>query len=154
MKKTNTMTVCPANSDQPGHPPSLIRVFAVRSIGSSGPKLSPWGQRRLWSDWADAQADLSLRWAQISFWWFCYEAAHLNTTVMIQSFLDRQIWTISVHQDQTAHEKGQFDKGLHCLPLHYHLLDALLYDKTLIVKIFFGNYSNFFESLIFKIFLR
>ena len=35
------------DSDQPGHPPSLIRVFAVRSMGSKGPKLSSCGQRRL-----------------------------------------------------------------------------------------------------------
>ena len=28
------------DSDQPGHPPSLIRVFAVRSVGSYGPKIS------------------------------------------------------------------------------------------------------------------
>ena len=31
--KTNKMSVRPAK-DQPGHPPSLIRVFAVRSMGS------------------------------------------------------------------------------------------------------------------------
>ena len=31
--KTNKMTVRPAK-DQPGHPPSLIRVFAVRLMGS------------------------------------------------------------------------------------------------------------------------
>ena len=55
------------DSDQPGHPPSLIRVFAVRWMGSQGPKLSSCGQRRLWSDWADAQADLSLRWAYSHF---------------------------------------------------------------------------------------
>ena len=30
-----------------------------------------------WSDWADAQADLSLRWAHISFCWFCHEAAQM-----------------------------------------------------------------------------
>ena len=47
------------DSDQPGHPPSLIRVFAVRL--KKAMILS--AQRRLWSDWADAQADLSLRWA-------------------------------------------------------------------------------------------
>ena len=35
------------NSDQPGHPPSLIRVLAVRSVSSYGPKLSSCGQRRL-----------------------------------------------------------------------------------------------------------
>ena len=34
-------------------------------------------QQRLWSDWADAQADLSLRWAHMPFCWFCHEAAQL-----------------------------------------------------------------------------
>ena len=29
-------------------------VFAVHSVGSQGPKVSLCGQRRLWSDWADA----------------------------------------------------------------------------------------------------
>ena len=55
------------DSDQSGHPPSLIRVFPVRM-------KKPWvlsyplnAQRRLWSDWADAQADLSLRWAHTHF---------------------------------------------------------------------------------------
>ena len=31
-----------------------------------------------WSDWADAQADLSLRWAHMLFCWFCREAAHVT----------------------------------------------------------------------------
>ena len=31
-----------------------------------------------WSDSTDAQADLSLRWAQMSFCWFCHEAAHMQ----------------------------------------------------------------------------
>ena len=51
------------DSDQPGHPPSLIGVFAVRSMVSLGPKVSSCGHRRLWLDWADAQADLSVHWA-------------------------------------------------------------------------------------------
>ena len=58
-------------------PPSLIRVFAVRSVGSAGPKLSTCGQRIRWSDWDDAQADLSLRWATMQFCWSCHEMAHL-----------------------------------------------------------------------------
>ena len=33
-EKTNKISVRPAKTDQPGHPPSLIRVFAVRSMGS------------------------------------------------------------------------------------------------------------------------
>ena len=51
------------DSDQPGRPASLFRDFALCSVGSWGPKISSSGRRRLWSDWADAQADLSLRWA-------------------------------------------------------------------------------------------
>ena len=50
------------DSDQPGHPPSLIRVFAVRMKKAWVLRYPLSAQRRLWSDWADAQADLSLRW--------------------------------------------------------------------------------------------
>ena len=39
----------------------------MRLMGSQGPTLSSYEQRRLWSDWADAQADLSLRWAHTHF---------------------------------------------------------------------------------------
>ena len=48
-------------SDQPGHPPSLIRVFAVRMTTSWVLSFPLSTQQRLWSDWVDAQADLSLR---------------------------------------------------------------------------------------------
>ena len=59
--KTNKVNVHPAKTQR------LIRVSAVRSMGSSGPKLSSCGQRRLSSDWADAHADLRLRWAHTHF---------------------------------------------------------------------------------------
>ena len=55
------------DSDQPGHPPSLIRVFAVRMKKAWVLSYSLNAQRRLWSDWADAHADLSLRWAHSHF---------------------------------------------------------------------------------------
>ena len=48
------------DSDQPGHLPSLIRVFAVRMNKAWILSYPLNAQRRLWSDWADAQADLSL----------------------------------------------------------------------------------------------
>ena len=50
-----------------GHLPSLIRVFAVRMKKAwiLGYPLS--AQRRLWSDLANSQADLSLRWAYTHF---------------------------------------------------------------------------------------
>ena len=86
--KTNKMICAPSeDSDQTWHPPSLpslIRVFAVRSMGSWGPDVSSCGQRRLWSDWADAQADLSLRWAHMPFDWFCHEVVQMLETFAIQ----------------------------------------------------------------------
>ena len=51
------------DSDQPVHPPSLIRVFGVRMKKDWVFSYPLSAQRRLWSDWADAQADLNLRWA-------------------------------------------------------------------------------------------
>ena len=60
--KTNEIICAPSkDSGQPGRPPSQIRAFAGRSVGSLTPILSSCGQRRLRSNWADAQADVSLR---------------------------------------------------------------------------------------------
>ena len=66
------------DSDQPGHPPSLIRVFAVRMKKAWILSYPLSAQRRLWSDWADAQADLSLSWVHTPFvgfvmlWLICH----------------------------------------------------------------------------------
>ena len=44
--KISKMACAPSeDSDQPGHPPSLIRVFAVHSMGIRGPNVSSCGQR-------------------------------------------------------------------------------------------------------------
>ena len=51
------------DSDQPGHPPSLIRVFAVRMKKAWVLSYPLSAQRRLGSDWADAAH---------SFCWFCH----------------------------------------------------------------------------------
>ena len=55
------------DSDQPGHPPSLIRIFTIRMKKAWVLSYPLSVQRRLWSDWADAQADLSLRWVHTHF---------------------------------------------------------------------------------------
>ena len=52
------------DSDQPGHPPSLIRVFAVRMKKTWVLSYPFSAQRRLWSDWADL---ICLRWAHTHF---------------------------------------------------------------------------------------
>ena len=57
-------------------------------------------------------------------------------------FLDRQVYANSVDPDQTA-ARGAVWSGLHCLPLHLHLLDALIYHKTNLYK-FYDDYSKLF----------
>ena len=69
--------VRPAKTDQPGHPPSLISVFAVCTKTAWVLSYPLSAQRRLWSDWTDAQADQSLRWAHRPHCWFCHEVAHM-----------------------------------------------------------------------------
>ena len=59
-------------------------VFAVRLMGSWGPTVSSCGQRRLWSDWADAQADLSVRCSHLPLCWFCHVAAQIYLQRAIQ----------------------------------------------------------------------
>ena len=68
------------DSDQPGHPPSLIRVFAVCMKKAWVLSYPLSAQRRLWSDWGDAQADLSLRWAHSHFG--CHVVAYMTCYLM------------------------------------------------------------------------
>ena len=77
--KTNKLACAPSkDSDQPGHPPSLIGVLTVRMKKAWVLSYLLSAQQRLWSDWADAQADLSLCWALMPFCWFCHGAAHVS----------------------------------------------------------------------------
>ena len=62
------------DSDQPVHPPSLFRVFAVYMKKTYILSYPFSAQRRLWSDWADAQADLSSLGVH-SFCWFWHVVA-------------------------------------------------------------------------------
>ena len=55
-------------------------------------------QQRLWSDWADAQADLSYCWVQ-SFCWFCHEVAQIalkqaSDRVHFRNINMHWVWTI------------------------------------------------------------
>ena len=64
MTKPTNECASSEDSDQPGHPPSLIRVFAVCM---KKPWVLSYPLSANWSDWADVQADLSLRWAHTPF---------------------------------------------------------------------------------------
>ena len=65
------------DSDQPAHSRSLIWIFTMRIWDSQGCKVSSSGQRRLWSDCADSQADLSLRLAHMWKCTFAHVAAQM-----------------------------------------------------------------------------
>ena len=73
----NRQNVCAPSegSDQPRHPPRVFNVRMKKAWVLSYPLSA---QRRLRSDWADAQADLSLRWAYIPFCWFYHEVAQIQ----------------------------------------------------------------------------
>ena len=70
-------------------------------------------QRRLWSDWADAQADLSLCWMHRSFCWFCHEVAHL-------------IWVVSVNESVRIRKHVSKRSNHLCLVLKWDLSTAVI----------------------------
>ena len=66
------------DSDQPSQPRCPISLRCALTEEALGPWLFLEHKRILWSDWADAQADLSLRWTHMSFTcsWLCQVATH------------------------------------------------------------------------------
>ena len=75
--KTNEMACAPSGeSDRPGHPPSLMRVFAVRM---KKPRVFSYPLSTSEdSDQTGRTADLSLRWAHMPFCWFYRAAAQTS----------------------------------------------------------------------------
>ena len=65
------------DSDQPAHSRSLIRIFTGRILDGQGCRVFSCRQQRLWSDYSDAQADLSLRCVHMSEGTFSHAAAKI-----------------------------------------------------------------------------
>ena len=69
--KTNKMTVRPAKTQI---------SLGIRPVWPESSLCTQWAAKEVSflhadSDWADAQADLSLCWAHMPFCWFCHDAA-------------------------------------------------------------------------------
>ena len=62
---------------------SAWRVFEVRMKKHWVLSYPLSALRRLWSDWANAQADLSLRCAHMPYCLFCHEAAQLSRMCLV-----------------------------------------------------------------------
>ena len=58
--------------------PSMTRVLVCPSLNSPAAEEGTCDQRRLWSDCADAQADLSLRWSHKFYCRFCRVLAQIK----------------------------------------------------------------------------
>ena len=65
------------HSDKPAHLSHLIRILTRRIVDSQWGKLSSYGQQKLWSACVEAQADLSLRWANMSEGTFSHVSAYI-----------------------------------------------------------------------------
>ena len=63
--QTGWMSICPVWSEYLLGAKLAVKVPTLLHADS-----------KYWSDWADAQADLSLRWVHRSFFWFCHALAH------------------------------------------------------------------------------
>ena len=76
--KTYNKTCATSNdSGQPVYPPTMARVLVYPSSDSLAALERTCDQRRLWSDCADAQADLSLRCPHKSYRRFCRMLTHI-----------------------------------------------------------------------------
>ena len=104
--------------------PSLDRVFAVRMKKAWVLSYPLSAQRRRWSDWADAQADLSLRWAHSHFVGFVmkrfisrsYRSFHMFFFIFCSADLhiSRKTYIIIFSSDiQVHHRKDQLHKHRH-----------------------------------------
>ena len=81
--KTNKMSVRPAKTQ--------IRLVWSESSLSAWISYPLSAQRRLWSDWANAQADLSLRWAHTHFVVLSCRGSYFTIPCFTQPFLHFQL---------------------------------------------------------------
>ena len=90
------------DSDQPGHPPSLIKVYAVHMKKVWVLSYPIWAHSEDWSNWADAQADLCLCWVHTHFVGFVVSWLRLVWTVCLKSLnyygkpATKRVWCVSV----------------------------------------------------------
>ena len=150
-----------------------IRLFTGRILDNQGCKVSSCGQRRFWSDCADAQADWSLRWAHIteSTFFFtlgliCTFSSESNLSFATQKINGNIFYSCSrSHQNLATAEnaKSTCDKyRLFCLRLlsprrpkfsirvsshvHFKLRYVSMYSVSRIIRLSTGN-KNFIHNL-------
>ena len=92
--KPTIKPVWPTKTDEPVYPPSMARVLIYPSLDNLEAVEGMCDQRRLWSECADAQADLSLFWSHKSYCRFCRALTHHCRTC--DRMGDIGVWVSSV----------------------------------------------------------
>ena len=102
---------------------SVIWIFAGRIFDSEGFKVSSCGQRRLWSDCADVQADWSLHWAYMSESTFSQVAARsiselemalidlYSNAVIVDSSIQKAYTTRAILQNNSSSRRLLLSQG-------------------------------------------
>ena len=123
--KTNKMACAPSeDSDQPGHPPSLISLRCPHEE-SFGPLLPIERTAKTLISLGGCQADLILRWAQ-SFFLFCHEVAHMLRTL-----------------GKTVH-------SVQCISHIYNMMGVLCsFNKSRNVFVSYGRFSTVLTVVVF-----
>ena len=103
--KTNKVTVRPAKT---WISLGIRPVWSESSLSAwikLGSLATQWAHSEDWSDWMDAQANLSLRWADRSYYWFCHALADkLSMCALwvangkkLSTWGQRRLWSHWVH---------------------------------------------------------
>ena len=152
-KKQKSECAPSEDSDQPEHPPSLIRVLAVRmkTVWVLSYTLS--ASRSLWSDWADAQADLSLRWAHTHFVGFVMSRLRFIEAQQKGLFSQKLrthcfgLFRQSFIQASVPSWGPSTPVGHFCLILHVLISVCFIFQEQLIIKAK-SKLSAYLESLL------
>ena len=105
------------DSDQSGHPPSLIRVFAVRMKKAWVLSYPLSAQRRLWSDWADSQAGLVFAGRTVTVSVSSCRGSYQNPSFETRFWPVHTTWFLAnnIDSDQTGRMHRSWDVQAHLL---------------------------------------
>ena len=146
-KTGNKMICAPSeDSDQPGHLSSLIRVFAV---GMKKPWVLSYPlsrQRKLWTDWADAQAGLSLCWAHRSFCWLIWRGSFIwvcfqeSLALSAAPSIVRMWWAIDTRfQSESTNTGSSLNQQILGTSLNQHVPGSSL-NQQILVPVWINKY--------------
>ena len=113
--ETNKMVCAPVKTQISLGICPVWSVFVLHSVVNQGSKVASCGQQRLWLDWADAMADLSLRWTLRSFCWF-WPPAQIFLIQLFQSLYRNQQNDLCAQQRlRAAWASVKSDQSLRCV---------------------------------------